>query len=189
MWNRLLLAVLLLGGAAPLAGQGPAAVVVVRHAEKASATERDPVLSEAGQARAGALAAVLADSDPAAVIVTQYQRTRLTAADVTYAGALVPIEVRTQPDLAAHAREVAARVAEQPAGSTVLVVGHSDSVHEIILALGGPDVGELCDETYDALFVVLRHPERGVTLLRSRYGAQSPAPTCGRMLRDDEEGP
>ncbi|HEU0080180.1 MAG TPA: histidine phosphatase family protein, partial [Longimicrobiaceae bacterium] len=81
---RLPLAALLLalcGCAAPVraAAQEPTTVVVVRHAEKAAAGGQDPELSEAGAARAGALAAALADAGVDAVVTTQLRRTRLTA--------------------------------------------------------------------------------------------------------------
>jgi broad specificity phosphatase PhoE len=83
MSRRLLLLLLLLvfHGLAPGAqAQGaPTVVVVVRHAEKAATPANDPPLTEAGVARAKALAVVLADADVQAVISTPLVRTRETA--------------------------------------------------------------------------------------------------------------
>ncbi|RYZ72864.1 MAG: hypothetical protein EOP91_06990, partial [Lysobacteraceae bacterium] len=53
--------------------------VVVRHAEKAGDDPRDPSLSEAGQARAQALARLLADEPLTAAHATGYRRTQQTA--------------------------------------------------------------------------------------------------------------
>ena len=54
-------------------------VVLVRHAEKADGS-RDPVLSQAGTARAEALAAVFGQQGPDVVLVSPLLRTGLTAA-------------------------------------------------------------------------------------------------------------
>src|SRR5690606_38607015 len=54
-------------------------VIIVRHAEKADASA-DPVLSAAGQARAQALAAELAEAHPVLVLTSPLQRTILTGA-------------------------------------------------------------------------------------------------------------
>ena len=61
--------------ALPLAAQPT--VIVVRHAE--ALTGDDPGLSEAGTARANALAKSLKDAGITAIYVTQYARTRDTA--------------------------------------------------------------------------------------------------------------
>jgi broad specificity phosphatase PhoE len=54
-------------------------IFVVRHAEKADAT-KDPDLSEAGRARAEALAKALRDAKIAAIYATEFKRTQQTAA-------------------------------------------------------------------------------------------------------------
>jgi phosphohistidine phosphatase SixA len=70
----------------PAAGQATT-VILARHAEKAAPTG-DPVLTPVGDQRAQDLARALADVRLAAVITTQYQRTRLTAAPVAQAAKL-----------------------------------------------------------------------------------------------------
>src|SRR5690348_17209435 len=81
-WNTILRAVTLIIALPLTLYAQPSAVILVRHAEKASQTESDPVLSEAGTQRAKDLAAALADAGVGSVITTQLQRTRLTAAGV-----------------------------------------------------------------------------------------------------------
>src|SRR5687768_3222599 len=54
-------------------------VFIVRHAEKAPEPADDPVLSDIGQRRASDLAAMLADAGVDAILVSELQRTSLTA--------------------------------------------------------------------------------------------------------------
>lgn len=171
---RLLAAALLL----PLHVATSQVAIVVRHAEKASETERDPVLSAIGEARAAALDSTLADAKLTAIVVTPYHRTRGTAALVARRHGLTPIEIPVSGGVPAHARAVATEVARHQ--GTVLVVGHSNTVDDIVAALGGPaTIGDLCDSEYQTIFTVL--PGGGT--IRSRYGPGNPAhlPACGEM--------
>ncbi len=159
---------LLLGGALPLPAQA-SLVILVRHAEKAIGGD-DPGLTMEGWARAEALVKTLSCVKLDGVITTSYQRTRLTAAPVVKAQKLEPVEVAASRDLTAHAAEVASLVNAMPAGSAVLIVGHSNTLAPIIAALGGPTIPELCDGQYDGLFFL----DRGGTaprLVRGHYGA------------------
>ena len=171
--KKLLLAFLIL---APALGAQPATVIIVRHAEKASQTEADPVLSDAGTQRARDLATALGDAGIGSVITTQYQRTRLTAADVLAATKLTPIVVRAGG--AAHAVDVAAAIRARPAGEVVLVVGHSNTVAAIIGALGGPKMGNICDSQYSNLFI-MEMTGPAPKLIRANYGKPDPSdPAC-----------
>ena len=161
-------------GASAQQASGEKLVFIVRHAEKANATEQDPALSESGRARAVALAAALRDAGVNEVFVTQRKRTRETAAVLTEARQLtahvVPFGAST-PD---HAAAVAATV-RQARGNAVLVVGHSNTVTLIVAALGGPRLPGLCDAEYANLFIV-RLPARGSpTFVRAHFGAPDPA--------------
>lgn len=165
------------------AAQAPTVVVLVRHAEKAPEGGRDPELSAAGAARADSLAVALADAGVDAVITTELRRTRLTAGPLLRALRLEPEVVPTGGG-DAHVRAVAEAV-RRHAGHTVLVVGHSNTVHAIVGALGGPALDELCDHEYGNLFVLVLRPGGRPSLLRTRYGAPDPAPTapCTRSMR------
>ncbi len=169
MRSLLTILVLLL---APLAVQAqPSTVVLVRHGEKALAPADNPPLSAEGEARAEALARVLADTHVDAVVTTGLARTAGTAAPLVRARGLTPIIVAAGRDVPAHARATAAAVRARPAGEVVLVVGHSNTLADIIAALGGPKMPELCDQEYASLFVLELRENGPARLIRSSYGA------------------
>lgn len=159
---------------------GDKLVFVVRHAEKASATDPDSPLSEAGRARAAALAAALRDANIAEVIVTSRKRTQETGAPIADARHLIATVVPLSANAAQHAAAVA-EAARAAKGDAVLVVGHSNTVPAIIAALGGPKLPDLCDAQYANLFIV-RLPAHGdASLVRAQYGA-SDAPDAGACV-------
>lgn len=148
----------------------PELVVLVRHAEKAAQPADDPALSEAGTARAQALAAALEDAGVTAIITSQLRRTRDTIRPLANALELTPVAVAVgSGGLDAHAAAVAAAVREYP-GGVVLVAGHSNTIPAIIAALGGPQLPDISETVYSNLFILFR-AEGEARLIRSRYGA------------------
>ena len=141
-----------LGGAAARPAPDTVAIVV-RHAEKAGPSGDVP-LSPAGEARARALAQVAKDAGVSAIITTQFQRTRQTAAPLAAALHITPDVIEATGAAPEHASAVAAAIRQRYAGRSVLVVGHSNTVPAIVAALGGPKFPDLCDEEYDNVFVL-----------------------------------
>lgn len=138
-------------------------VILTRHAERADGAATmgasDPELSAAGKERAERLAAMLAEAKVGAIFTTEYRRTKDTAAPLASRTALSP-EVVPAAQLAALVEKIKGR-----ANDTVFVVGHSNTVPQIIKALGGPDV-TIGDNEYSNLFIWV--PATG-TLTRLRY--------------------
>ncbi len=150
-------------------------IILVRHAEKATSSG-DPVLSPAGERRAGDLATALAQVHLDAIFSTQYQRTRFTAEPVARAAKLEPQVIPATGNINVDALATAHAVDALPAGSVVLVVGHSNTLGPIIAALGGPKVSDLCDNEYGTLLIVTRHGTDGpASLIRGHYGAAESA--------------
>lgn len=144
----LLLAVL---AASPAAAQHT--IFLIRHAERADTAPgvsptmaADPDLSEAGRARAESLATALKDAKITAIYATKYKRTQQTAAPLAKALGLTVAIVAAD----------AAAVAKQLPGEkgNVLVVGHSNTVPDIIKALGVTAPVTIGDDEFDNLFVV-----------------------------------
>ncbi|MES2305013.1 MAG: histidine phosphatase family protein [Gemmatimonadota bacterium] len=142
-------------------------VVIVRHAEKASETERDPSLSDLGRARAAALDSALADAHVVAILVTQFKRTAETAALVAARHHLTPVVVPTDGGVAVHAAAMA-RAARNFDG-VVLIIGHSNTLMPIAAALGTAKFPDLCDKSYSLLFTVVPAPANA-PLLRAHFG-------------------
>ncbi len=164
----LTVAVLLLA-APPASAQR--AVFVVRHAEKAlDSNEASVPLSEAGQARARRLAAILARTGVTAIYSTDMVRTLETARPLAEALKL-PVfkyaakDARGKPDLAPFAKTLKS---ERPR-DVVLVVGHSDTVPPLLKALGCAEAVEIPADRYDDLFVVVPSKSGRPTLLRLAY--------------------
>jgi 2,3-bisphosphoglycerate-dependent phosphoglycerate mutase len=143
----------------------PTVVIVVRHAEKADDGTRDPPLSTEGQERARLLGRLLHDTGVAALYTSDTRRARQTVQPLASALGLVAEEY--------PGRDVAAligRVLEDRASQTILIVGHSNTVPEMIsiLTRGRYSVA-LLDDEYDALFVVTTGDRDLPALLRLRY--------------------
>lgn len=172
---RCLLPAVVLAALPGLAGaQSDRLVVLVRHAEKAAEPAADPPLTSAGEARAARLAAVLAQVGLDKAIATPYHRTRNTALPAARAHGIEVEEIAVAGGLAAHIEAVAAAVRAAAPGSSVLVVGHSNTIPRIVTALGGPALPDLCDPEYAHLFV-LTVPDSGpARLVQATYGEPDP---------------
>ena len=157
--TRCLAALILLLAVHPLFAEP--AVFLARHAEKAqSGDPKDPDLSEAGRARATALATFLKDAGITAVYASEFKRTQETAEPLARALGLTTVIVPGKDTQA-----LAARLKQ--AQGNALVVGHSDTVPEILKALGVAAPPSIADADYDNLFVlILSQP---VQLLRLHY--------------------
>ena len=160
----------------------PSMVVLVRHGEKATEGGNDPSLSDAGRARARALADALAMTTPTTIIVSSLKRTAETAAVVSAKTGVVPTVIAIGSG-ASHVADVAAAV--RKASGVVLVVGHSNTVPAIVTALGGPKLPDICDSSYATMFVLT--PGVGGTaaqVVLAHYGvADGPMPAaCAGMV-------
>lgn len=120
-------------------------VIVVRHAEKLVDGSTDPGLSPTGVDRAARLAHQLRTAGIAAVYTTPYRRTRQTAA---------VFGLESQDYDARDAEAAVARVLEDWRGRTVVMVGHSNTVGDLVRALGGEAPAEISEGEYDHLWVV-----------------------------------
>ena len=167
--KRLLLTALLAAFALPAQAQ---TVILVRHAEKADQSA-DPVLSEAGQRRAAALASAVSDAGLTHVLVTPLQRTRLTSAVAAQAHGLEPEAIALDGGTQAHVDRVAARVRALPEDAVVLVVGHSNTVPLIAQALGQTGAGEMQDCEYDRLTIITVEADGASPTVVGRYGEAS----------------
>jgi broad specificity phosphatase PhoE len=181
--NRALLVLAPLAFAASAVVAQPSTVILVRHAERAAEPRADPLLTPAGDQRAIDLAAALASANVNAIITTHLQRTQLTAKPLGDAIGQTPIVVRAGGP--AHADSVAAAVMRRPAGETVLVVGHSNTVPAIIAALGGPKMPDLCENQYANLYVMELKAGSAPRLIKAKYGAPDAADSdaCNRAMR------
>ena len=128
-------------------------VFVVRHAEKVVDGTPDPVLSTAGVAHAGRYASLVAvpGRGPrlAAVYATEFRRTQQTAEAVAR-----PLGLRVQLSPADNPTALVTHIKRYHRGASVLVVGHSNTVPEVIRALGGRQVAPFADTDYGRLYVV-----------------------------------
>ncbi len=129
---------------------------VMRHLQKA--TGDDPGLTEEGQRNAVRLADLLADDPPSAIYVSTTRRARETAAVLATRLGLTPItyDPRDTPAL------IAAATSET---GTVLIVGHSNTVPEIVERLGGTRPADLSESDFGDVWRVYG-PDRRVERLR-----------------------
>ena len=150
--------------------QATTTVIFVRHAEKAAIPADDPGLSAAGKQRAAELARQLVDADVVAgvdaIYATPFRRTEETAQPVATALGL-PITSYE----AANTETIMDEIVRTHKGQIILVVGHSNTVPEMIGNMGASKKVPGIDENeYDNLYVV-SIPWFGKTkTIRLRYG-------------------
>lgn len=138
-------------------GPGPA-VVLIRHADVTSDGGTDPPLNAAGTARAQELRHVLSDSGITAIFVTSLRRTQATAQPL--AGDL-GLQLTVQDDPASTVDAIG----NLEGSATVLVVGHTNTVPDLVIRLGGPTITPIAANEFDRLLVLVNS-----RLCSVRYG-------------------
>jgi phosphohistidine phosphatase SixA len=152
--KRLIFLCLFLGCLIAVAQAEPPAIFIVRHAERADAANgspatmaSDPDLSDAGRQRAESLGTALKDAAITAIFVTEYKRTQETAAPLAK---VTGVSVTIVP-----AKETGTLIAKlRSSTGNSLIIGHSNTLPEIIQALGVSTPITIADSEYDNLFVV-----------------------------------
>jgi broad specificity phosphatase PhoE len=128
-------------------------IVLVRHAEKSIGTIEDPPLSPEGEQRAERLAIMFGDASGAghldAIYVTNTRRSQQTAAALAAQLHLVPT-VMPSSDVGA----TVSRVLRDHRGGAVLIVGHANTLPELIRELSGKEIEPIADTDYTNIYVL-----------------------------------
>ena len=163
--RRIVLAALLAlaAGCATSQASSPPSLYVMRHLHTPEG-ERDPDLTAEGQRVAALVPAWFGRTRIQAIYVSDYRRTRQTAAPIAARFGLTPIvyDPRDTPALVARVR-----AGPQPA----LIVGHSNTVPDIVAQLGGTRPGPLVHEDFGDIW---RIGPDGATLRSRIEGAREP---------------
>lgn len=134
-----------------------APIYVTRHYDT-PAGERDPDLLQQGKARADKLASWFYGRTLKAIYVSDFKRARQTAAPLAATLGVTPetYDPRDTPAIVARAKA---------AGGPVLIVGHSNTVPDLVEQLGGKRPGELKHEDFGDLWTI-----EGGTTERTKIG-------------------
>jgi len=148
-------------------------IFLVRHAERAATAAGaapshggmpadDPPLSPAGEQRADKLASMLAASNIKFIYTSEFKRTRQTAAPLAKKLSLTAVM--------AAANDPTTLVATlKGLQGNALVVGHSNTVPDLLKRLGVAETVTIGDSDYDNLFVVVRDAAGKATLVRLKF--------------------
>lgn len=152
--------------------QATTTLIFVRHAEKATLQGDDPGLSDVGRLRANELARQLVDADVVpglgvdAVYSTSFKRTVETATPVADA-----LDLPVMNYDVSDTEGIVQSILRQYKGKIVLVVGHSDTLPQMIANMGASkNVPPIAENEYDNIYIVTI-PWFGKTkTIRLRYG-------------------
>jgi phosphohistidine phosphatase SixA len=150
---------------------GVTKIFIVRHAEKE--TGKDPLLTAAGNARAGDLMRALQNEGIQKIYVSQFRRTQNTGDS---------LRLQLKIDTVHYAADtlcdnlINAIMEHNDFGKTILIIGHSNTLPQIIRKLGVTDYpyGDIPDNEFDHLFMITYKKEKA-KLKQRKYGAGSGA--------------
>lgn len=163
-----LVSVLLAALSLPSVAWAQQTIIFVRHAERAdggagvnamTATPADPPLSAAGEARAQKLATMLADAGIEAIFATEFKRAQDTGKPLA-----ARLGLTVQAVAAKDPAALVAKLKGEHSKDTVLIIGHSNTLPDLIKAFGGRAI-TIREDEYDAMYVLT--PATGaLTLIR-----------------------
>jgi 2,3-bisphosphoglycerate-dependent phosphoglycerate mutase len=152
----------------------PTTFILLRHAEKSLEPAADPLLTAAGDARALRLANMLGSADGGgtaagnpivAVYASDTRRAQLTAAPLAER-----LGLETAPTPAGKPAAIVRELLRRHRGRTIVVVGHSNTVPEMVAALSdGRETPVIVDDEFDSIFVVTVNRAGAASVLRLRY--------------------
>ncbi|MDJ0941685.1 MAG: histidine phosphatase family protein [Woeseiaceae bacterium] len=150
--------------------QATTTIIFVRHADKVASADSDPRLSEAGERRVAELTRQMLYADVIqgvdAIYATPYRRSQLTVQPLADA---LDLPINTYD--ASDTEEVLETILKRHKGKVILVVGHSNTVPQLMYDLGASKrVPPIAEDEYDNIYVVAI-PWFGKTkTIRLRYG-------------------
>lgn len=156
--------------------QATTTIIFVRHAEQTSHDEADPSLSEAGKRRVAELTRQLVDADVVAgidaVYSTPFKRSQETVQPIADA-----LDLPINSYDAADTETVLGTILKDHKGKVILVVGHSNTVPELIANLGASkNVPPIVQNEFDNIYII-SIPWFGKTkTIRLRFGDPYVAP-------------
>jgi len=148
---------------ASVAQAQPPVIFLVRHAERAAVSGHVPSdtgLSREGNARAADLAQALKDAQITAIYTSEYKRTKETAEPLAKSLGIRPEVIQSDDFRTLIAKLKALR-------GNALVVGHSNTLPQIINALEVRSRVTVAETEHDNLFMVVM--DRSPRLIRLHY--------------------
>ena len=144
------------------------AVFVVRHAEKESeANEKTVPLSKAGAEHAARLAALLKNAGVTAIYATDTVRARQTGEPLA---GMLKLTIKTydtrDPKGTMTAQPLLDLLKANEKDGVVLVVGHSNTVPDVVTALGARETVKIGTDDYGEVFLVVPQAVGAAVLLR-----------------------
>jgi len=143
-------------------------VVLVRHAEKELGTIEDPPLAPEGEVRAERLATMFGKVTGvgriAAIYVSDTRRTQQTAAPLAARLRLQPV-ILPGKDVAALANHAM----HDHRGGAVLIVGHGNTIPQIVQRISGLEVPPMAEDEFDEIYVVSVPTLGKASVLRLEY--------------------
>jgi broad specificity phosphatase PhoE len=143
-------------------------VVLARPAEKELGAIDNPPLSPEGEQRAQRLAQMFGEAKGTgrldAIYVSDARRAQQTAAPLAERIGKHPIVIPSN-----DVKSTASRVMSEHEGGTVLVIGNSNTVPQLVRELSGLDVAPLADDEYDTLYIVSVPTFGRSNVLRLKY--------------------
>lgn len=132
----------------------PGMIYLVRHGEKA--VGKDPELTAQGRLRAQNIATLLHRAGIQAIFSTPTVRTLQTAQ---------PLAQRLKLPVQQYAAETPKALVEKVKSlrGAVLVVGHSNTLSELVTLFGGAPGTEIADDEYDRLYQLINGADGKVT--------------------------
>jgi phosphohistidine phosphatase SixA len=150
-------------------------VFLVRHAEKATTPPEDPPLTEAGNSRAQQLARMLERAGIKAIYTSQFLRTKQTAAPLAKSLGITPtlVPIKMSPsnprEISQQSfKDITGKILER-AGDAALVVGHSNTVPEVIKMLGADEAVTIDEKEFNDLFIVTVYAKGKARVARLKY--------------------
>jgi len=140
--------------------------IIVRHAEK-DGMGSDPGLSTDGKVRAEELRRMLTEVPVHAIYSTAYNRTRQTVQPLASEKGIGI----TEYPAAKPAGKLAEELLSAYRGKTVVICGHSNTVPEIVKAIGKTSQPIIIDEPhFDNIFIVTCVENAAPSVLRLKFG-------------------
>lgn len=143
-------------------------VVLVRHAEKELGSIDNSPLAPEGEARAERLAQmfgkIVGVGRIDAIYVTDTRRTQQTAAALAARLRLQPVIIP-----GADVEAVTHRALHDHYGGIVLIVGHNNTIPQIVKRISGVDVPSIAEDEFDDIYVVSVPRLGKASVLRLEY--------------------